>query len=98
MEARNSKEAYVGARKVLVTVCYWEKTESTEALRVSRTLPMPSGCPVIWVWGRFAVLFRSKIASLLHPDQDLRFRMKGNEVFWFSPVDETSVLDVIASC
>lgn len=85
------------AATVNVTVCYWEESSGGRSTPTTRTVPVPHGSPVIWIWGRFAALFKTGIGRLLSPDQDVRFHIRGAEVFWFSPVEKTSVLHVIAT-
>ena len=87
--------------KVNLTVCFWEKGDRSRALKASRTVPVEHGAPVIWAFGRFISFFKEMLKSTLDPrpstighDPDFTFRMFGQEVFWWTPVDEPAVLHV----
>ncbi len=80
--------------KVNLTVCYWEKSDNSRALRASQTVPVECGAPVIWAFGRFISFFKEMAKTAIDPSPDFTFRMFGKEVFWWTPVDEPAVLHV----
>jgi len=79
-----------------VTVLLWEEGESNPALKATHTLPVEAGSPVIWVYGRFLTFCKEMVGRLLASGCDATFKMRGDEVFWWTSVDQPAVLHVFS--
>lgn len=81
-------------KKVTLTVCFWEERAQGRALRLTRNIDVQEGVPVIWALGRFISFCKGLVKAVLDPERALTFRMRGAEVFWFTPVERPAVLHV----
>lgn len=79
---------------VQVTVQFYETRNSKSDLKLTRTVPVQSGSPVIWVYGRLMSFCRDLMSCLKATDPDMTFQMLGQEVFWWTPVEQPAVLRV----
>jgi hypothetical protein len=80
--------------KVRVAVFFWERKKKQRALKSYRIVPVEQGAPVIWALGSFGRFCADMLRFIVDPEADLRFKMRGAEVFWFTPVDKPAVLHV----
>jgi hypothetical protein len=85
----------VPAATVPVTVHYWEERGNRMELKVSRTLPVETGSPVVWVVGKLVAFCRQLAQWLATADPNTVFKMQGAEVYWWTPVEQPAVLHVV---